>query len=47
LHWALAQNVARVVVKRPLRAEPLGGTGPSHSLSGKAVRFDVYSRRRL
>lgn len=47
LHWALAQDVARVVVKRPLRAEPLGGAGPSHSLSGKAVRFDVYSRRRL
>lgn len=47
LSWALAQDVARVVVKRPSRAEPLAGIPPSHQLSGKAVRFDVYSLRRL
>ncbi len=40
--WALAQPVSRVVVKRPRRAPPLGGRRPSHSLPGRAVRFDVY-----
>ena len=47
LAWARRQNVARVVVKRPLRAEPLAGEKPSHSLAGKAVRFDVYVLRGL
>ncbi|TXS92110.1 hypothetical protein FV139_15415 [Parahaliea maris] len=42
LHWALAQPVARVVVKRPLKAAPLGGLNPSHAIRGKAVRFDVH-----
>jgi 16S rRNA (guanine1516-N2)-methyltransferase len=42
LAWALDRAVARVVVKRPLRAPPLGGRRPSHELRGKAVRFDVY-----
>ena len=40
--WALAQPVRRVVVKRPRRAPPLGERAPSHSLPGRAVRFDVY-----
>lgn len=40
--WALAQPVRRVVVKRPRRAPSLGGRRPSHSLPGRAVRFDVY-----
>jgi 16S rRNA (guanine1516-N2)-methyltransferase len=40
--WALAQPVPRVVVKRPRRAPPLGDRAPSHSLAGRAVRFDVY-----
>lgn len=47
LRWALSRDVARVVVKRPLRAPPLGGQRPSHQLAGKAVRFDVYGRRAL
>jgi len=47
LHWARAQDVARVVVKRPPRAAYLAGDKPSHSLTGKAVRFDVYVRRGL
>ncbi len=47
LHWALEQTVARVVVKRPLRAAVLAGLSPSHCISGKAVRFDVYVRRAL
>jgi len=44
LCWALGQDVARVVVKRPVRAPYLARRKPSHSLAGKAVRFDVYVR---
>lgn len=47
LQWALAQDAARVVVKRPLKETPLAGLSPSHCISGKAVRFDVYVRRAL
>ena len=47
LHWALAQEVARIVVKRPVRASFLAEQKPSHSVAGKAVRFDVYVRRAL
>jgi 16S rRNA (guanine1516-N2)-methyltransferase len=47
LAWAVDSDVARVVVKRPLRAAALGGASPSHSISGKAVRYDVYVRRKL
>lgn len=47
LAWALDQPVRRVVVKRPPRAEALTGAAPSHSISGKAVRFDVYVKRPL
>lgn len=32
---------ARVVVKRPLRAEPLGER-PTHSFEGKTARYDMY-----
>ncbi len=34
---------ARVVVKRPRLAPCLGGVEPSHVLSGKSVRFDIYA----
>ena len=44
LQWALDQEVARVVVKRPPRAPALGTQQVSHNLGGKAVRFDVYVR---
>lgn len=47
LQWALQQDVARVVVKRPLKAPHLADHRPSHSVSGKAVRFDVYVLRAL
>jgi len=47
LSWALQQDVARIVVKRPLRAPHLGAVLPSHSVAGKTVRFDVYVRRKL
>ena len=42
--FAAARRVAtrRVVVKRPLRAEPLAGAAPTASHKGKAVRYDVY-----
>lgn len=45
--WAVAQEVARVVVKRPARAPFLALRQPSHSVAGKAVRFDVYVRSAL
>lgn len=47
LQWALHRDVARVVVKRPPRAPRLAGREPSHEISGKAVRYDVYVRRKL
>ena len=40
--WARTQPASRIVVKRPAKAEPILGARPSHSLKGKAVRFDVY-----
>jgi 16S rRNA (guanine1516-N2)-methyltransferase len=46
LSWALEQPVARVVVKRPRKAPPVGERLPSHVLSGRSVRFDVYQTGR-
>lgn len=42
LNWALQQDTPRVVIKRPLKAAPLGGLKPAYQLKGKAVRFDVH-----
>jgi 16S rRNA (guanine1516-N2)-methyltransferase len=40
---ALAADCKRVVLKWPLRAAPLGGLRkPSHSITGKTVRYDVF-----
>lgn len=36
------QGVHRVVVKRPLKADWLGGRKPQSSIEGKMVRFDIY-----
>ena len=47
LLWALRQDVARVVVKRPPKAPNLAQQKPSHCISGKAVRYDVYVNRKL
>lgn len=47
LQWALQQDAARVVVKRPARAASLASLQPSHRIEGKAVRYDVYVRRKL
>ena len=44
LSWALAQPVSRIVIKRPIKAPVLGQHKPSHSIAGKAVRFDVIVR---
>ena len=43
--WAWEQPVERIVVKRPLRAPILGHIRPAHTLKGKSVRFDVFTRR--
>lgn len=44
LEWALSQPVERIVVKRPAKSPALDSRSPSHSISGKAVRFDCYVR---
>jgi hypothetical protein len=33
----------RIVVKRPVAAEPLAGVRPSGSLRGRTIRFDLYA----
>lgn len=44
---AAARSQARkVVVKRPLRAPDLGAALPTHRVTGKTVRFDVYHQPR-
>jgi len=40
---ARAHASRRVVVKRPLRGEPLGKLAPSGSLRGRTVRYDLYA----
>jgi len=47
LVWALQQNTARVVVKRPSKAPNLATLKPSHCIEGKSVRYDVYVHRKL
>lgn len=44
LDWAIAQPAPRIVVKRPPKAPALAGMKVSHSITGKAVRFDVWVR---
>ena len=41
LDAALAAHPRKVVIKRPLKGPQLAGAKPSHSLAGKAVRYDV------
>lgn len=47
LALALAQAKYRVVVKRSVSAEWLGGLKPSYSLTGKSTRFDVFALNKL
>lgn len=42
LEAALAARPRKVVVKRPAKGPWLGGRKPSHSIAGKAVRYDCY-----
>jgi 16S rRNA (guanine1516-N2)-methyltransferase len=42
LEAALKVARRRVVVKRPVRAQPLGARKPTHQIPGKTTRFDVY-----
>lgn len=42
---ALASDPRKVVVKRPVKAPIPADVKPSHSIAGKAVRFDVIARR--
>ena len=47
LEAALDSSAARVVVKRPIKADILGGRLPSSQVKAKTVRFDLYPKRRL
>ncbi len=47
LEAALTAAVYRVVVKRPLKAEFLSAKKPNFSVSGKAIRFDIYTKKAL
>lgn len=39
---AMGLKPTRIVVKRPLKGELLGGQKPSFSLQGKAIRYDCF-----
>lgn len=47
LEWAMSTAVCRVVVKRPLKAPVLAKVSPTASVRGKAIRFDIYGKRKL
>lgn len=43
MHAALAAARSRVVLKWPQKAEPMAGLrAPSHQISGKSTRYDVF-----
>ena len=44
---AMDSNAARIVVKRPLKAEYLGRCAPNSQVKAKTVRFDLYPKRKL
>jgi 16S rRNA (guanine1516-N2)-methyltransferase len=44
---ALNHAIFRVVVKRPIKAPSIDGPEPTFAIKGKAVRLDVYSKRKL
>ena len=47
LVWAMAQSVERVVVKRHVKAPALATVKPSHSITGRTVRFDVMVKPKV
>lgn len=44
LEAALSTQARKVIVKRPVKGPHLAGRKPSYTLSGKAIRYDVYSQ---
>ena len=40
LRAALAARPRKIVIKRPIKGPHLAGVKPSHSIAGKAVRYD-------
>ncbi len=48
MHAALEAAQGRVVLKWPLRAEPMPGIRkPSHQITGKSTRYDVFVNARM
>lgn len=47
LEAALDVATHRVVVKRPIKAPPIAGPAPQHTLEGKTSRYDMYVHRSL
>lgn len=47
LEAALDVATHRVVVKRPIKAPPIAGPVPQHTLEGKTSRYDMYVHRSL
>lgn len=47
LRVAMQTGASKVIVKRPAKGPNLAGAAPSHSLAGKAVRYDVYRAAHL
>lgn len=45
LQAAYRAAVHRVVVKRPKKADYLAGEKPNLSIEGKAIRFDIYTKK--
>ncbi len=45
LDAALQYAKHRVVVKRPKKAQHLAGKKPNFSVEGKAIRFDIYTKK--
>jgi 16S rRNA (guanine1516-N2)-methyltransferase len=45
LQAALTAAIYRVVVKRPRKAQHLASRKPNFSVEGKAIRFDVYTKK--
>lgn len=47
LELALDRAFYRVVVKRPVHSDYLGGITPNYSLEGKSTRYDIFAKQKL
>ena len=45
LEAAISARPRKIVIKRPRKAPSLAGRAPSHTLSGKKIRYDVIALR--